>query len=298
MLKRCLFRVFVLVWLGVAPGTTFCDAQTEPAPTVRVGGSVESLHESTRTDAEIMFKMLFNEMLSESREVFSIKIYDNNDRLMKDYRNGALQAIFVDSVSFFEMESLIHPKLRYTVQYGTSLKQRYLILVRAEKGGRSLQDLRGKKLSTCVGHRIGQRYLDLELMRLGLPEADDYFREVRILKDVNSAVVDVYFGNTDVALVPEYSYQLALELNPAVGKALKVIGTSEPLIYQTIGIQRDFSLERAKDIEPYVLDDKPSRRMQRLLDIFHIQRFVRLTEDILQETRALNQEYKRRKAAQ
>ncbi|MET0066641.1 MAG: PhnD/SsuA/transferrin family substrate-binding protein [Candidatus Thiodiazotropha sp.] len=298
MLKRCLFNGLLWVVIGCMPGTLLRAEQTAPEPTVKVGGSVESLHESTRTDAEIMFNMLFNEMLSESREVFSIRIYDNNERLMKDYRGGELQAVFIDSVSFLEMESLVHPDLRYTVQYGTTLKQRYMVLVRAKDRIGSLQDLRGKILSTCVGHRIGQRFLDVELMRKGLPEAKDFFREVQILKDVNSAVIDVYFGKSDVALVPEYSYQLALELNSEIGKALKVIGISEPLIYQAVGIRKDFPHDRAMTIETYVLDEKPSRRMQRILNIYHIKRFARLTDEVLMETRALNEEYQRRKVAQ
>ncbi|MET0090327.1 MAG: hypothetical protein ABW068_09975 [Candidatus Thiodiazotropha sp.] len=51
-------------------------------------------------------------------------------------------------------------------------------------------------------------------------------------------------------------------------------------------------------IESYVLDEKPSRRMQRILDNFNIVRFVRLTDEVFKEIRALNEEYQRLKAAQ
>ncbi|MET0090326.1 MAG: PhnD/SsuA/transferrin family substrate-binding protein [Candidatus Thiodiazotropha sp.] len=234
----------LLFGLLVMPGAPLCAGESGITPTVKVGGSIESLHESTRSDAEIMFNVLFNEMLAESDEVFNIKIYDNNQLLMKDFRNGSLQVIFIDSVCFMDTESLVHPDFRYTVQYGTTLKQRYLILVRATDGPNSLEALRGKTLSTCVGHRIGQRFLDVELMRRGLPESEQFLKQVQVLKDVNSAVIDVYFGKSNVALVPEYSYQLALELNPQLGNALRIIGVSEAMIYQAVGIQANFFHDR------------------------------------------------------
>ncbi|MET0066640.1 MAG: PhnD/SsuA/transferrin family substrate-binding protein [Candidatus Thiodiazotropha sp.] len=265
-------------------------------PPIKVGGSVESLHESTRTDAEIAFKMVFNEMLVDINESLAIRIYDSNREVIEKFKQNDVQVIFIDSASYLDIESWIHPVGRYTLQYGPSLKQRYLLLVRNDSSFNSLESLRGRRLSHCTGHRIGMRYLDAELMQRGLPESPRFFAEARVKNNMNSAVVDVYFGKSDVALVPEYGFELAKELNPQVGRQLSVIAASEPLIYITVGLHKTFPEDRMRKVEPSFLSEQPTRRLQSILESFHITRYVRITDEIIEETRAVNDRYHRLKA--
>ncbi|MET0090328.1 MAG: PhnD/SsuA/transferrin family substrate-binding protein [Candidatus Thiodiazotropha sp.] len=292
-------RLFLLAGLTLFWIAGPCSAtETATRPPIKVGGSAESLHESTRTDAEIAFQMVFNEMLVDRGEHFAIKIYDNNLQLIDKFKRNDIQVIFIDSASYLDIEDWVHPVGRYTLQFGPNLKQRYLLLVGNDSGLNSLEDLRGRSLSHCLGHRIGMRFLDVALMEQGLPESSKYFADSRVMENMNSAVVDVYFGKSDAALVPEYGFELAKELNPQVGKQLKVIGASEPLIVITVGLYKNFSEPRIRRVEPSFLSEKPTRRLQSMLNRFHITRFVRLTDEVLQETRSVNERYHQLKGRQ
>jgi ABC-type phosphate/phosphonate transport system substrate-binding protein len=282
-LRICLFWLMLSISLTVT-------SSSNPSP-ISVGGSLESLPGSSVTDAEIAFKLVFNEMLSETNETFTVKIYENNETLVQKLQSGEVQTIFINSLQYLQLNKLLHPTARYVVQHGPSLKQRYLVLVRSSDEGKSLSDLQGRKLSFGAGHLVGKRFLDVKLLEQGLPVSKDFFSEIEMVREVNTSVIDLFFGNADVALVPDFSYELALELNPTMGNSLSVIMESEPMIYQAVGMRYDFPQERLDRIEPKILSKEYSARVRRFLETFRITHLYRLNDDMLKEVRELNDKY-------
>lgn len=293
MFNRLLKHVVRITLLGLILSNAWAATQA-PSPTpIKVGGSVESLHDSSVADAEIAFRLLFNEILAEIDESFTVKIYQDNKTLIEQLKEGNIQALFISSLNFLEVDELIHSSGRFVVQFGPTLKQRYLILVRNDHKEISLSDLRGLKMSICTGHLVGKRYLDVKLLEQGLSPSDRFFSEVKFVKGANAAVVDLFFGKVDMALVPEFSYQLALELNPQIADATTVLMKSQPMIYQAVGMRYDFPQARLDRIEPHLLKNLPSKRLKHLLEVFHITRFYRATDDLFKEVRELNDRYRK-----
>ncbi len=286
------YRSSILVCL---PWLILCSlslrAETPSFNPVRVGGSIESLHGGSITDAEIGFQLVFNEILSKVDTSFTVKIYDNDEILVDKFKKGEVQSLFINTLRFLEIENLIHPTARYVVQYGSSIKQRYLLLVRNSDKPFSLENFRNRKLSISIADQVGLRFLNVELLEHGLPEADFFFSQVDETKDANTAIVDLYFHNTDLALVPEYSYLLAQELNPQIGKALSLLIQSEPMIYQVVGMSKDFPPDKIERYEPYLLTDTPSDRLKEVLRSFRIVRLHRVDDDTLKEVKDLNERY-------
>ncbi|MEJ2394704.1 MAG: PhnD/SsuA/transferrin family substrate-binding protein [Candidatus Thiodiazotropha sp.] len=264
-----------------------------PPPLIKVGGSIDALHDSSVTDAEISFKLIFNELLADTKEHFTIKIYNSTDDLIEDFKSGKLEGVFLSSLRFLELDDMVHPTGRYVVQYGPSVKQRYLILVRRHQETDSLAQLRGRKLSLAASDTVGRRFLDVTLLEQGLPESDRFFSEIERVKEVNTAVIDLFFGKVDVALVPEHSYELACELNPQVRASLSVLASSEPMLDQAVGMRYDFPQQRLDRIEPHILQLSPSKRLGHLFETFRIHGLHRLNDNTLKEVRELNERYHR-----
>jgi hypothetical protein len=291
MLSHCKYLLQVAL-LCMVLSNTWAASEAKTLPPIKVGGSAESLHDSSVTDAEIAFRLIFNELLSKADESFTVKIFNNDKTMDEHFKEGKIHAIFTSSLHFLELDDLIHPTGRYVVQYGPSLKQRYLILVRrSAKKALTLADLRGGKLSVGIGHLLGKRFLDVTLLQQKLPISEHFFSEIDMTNRVNTAVVDLYFGKVDVALVPEYNYAMARELNPQIGEAITILAKSEPMVYQLVGMRYDFPQQRLNRIEPHILEQYPSKRFRTLLETFHITHFYRVTEDTLKEVKALNERY-------
>lgn len=279
----------ILLWPSLTAAGS--EPNPEPFPPIVVGGSMQSLYESSRVDVEIVFSFIYGELLRDLNQEFTFRLYDNNQILEKAFRAGDIQIIFIDSTSILKLDSLIHPEGRYVVQYGDSLKQRFVLLKRRDSSRKTLADFRDTKLATVVGHLIGKRYLDVLLMRSGLPVTDHFFNNTEVKQEVNSAIIDLYFGKVDMALVPEYGLELARELNPQVGEELLVMARSEPLIYQAVGFRTDIPTRIIQPIEARILDQEPPKRLKRIFDMVNINTFYRLTEEVLTETRELNEAY-------
>jgi ABC-type phosphate/phosphonate transport system substrate-binding protein len=291
MLTRRAFIIYLagLIFLPLACNTTADD--TTSSEVIQVGGSLEALHDRAVTDAEIAFQLLFNELLAEVDVQFKIKIYEDHNLLIDKFKRGDLHAIFLSSLGFLDINELFHPTGRYVVQYGDSLKQRSLVLVNRETHQSDLKSLRNGKFSYSTGHLIGRRFLDVSLLEQNLPHSEDFFSHIIEVKDANTAIVDLYFKKVDIVVVPEFSYLLALELNPQISESIEVISRSDPMIYQIVGLRHDFPQKTIDRFEPYILSTNPSPRIQQMFKNFRMNQIHRATQDVLSETIALNERY-------
>lgn len=280
-----------LLYAGTA--SVLSAAGQLPNPPIQVGGSADALHDSSVTDAEIGFKLIFNEILAKGNESFDIQIYSSNEDLVRDFKAGKIQAVFFNSLRLIELGNLVHPTGRYVVQFGPSLKQRYLLLVHSNKGVNSLKDLRNRKLSTATGHILGEKFLDVELLKLGLPVSNGFFSKIERVKEANSAVIDLFFGKVDAALVPEFSFELACELNPQIKSSLSVLTTSDPMIHEVVGMRFDFPKNRLEILEHYILEMDRTRRLDQLFQTFRITGIVRADENSFKEVMELNEAFQK-----
>jgi ABC-type phosphate/phosphonate transport system substrate-binding protein len=138
---------------------------------------------------------------------------------------------------------------------------------------------------------VGQRFLDVELMRAGLLDAEHEFSELRHTKESNAAIVNLFFGQVDAALVTNSSYLQASKLNNQISDALQVILISQPLTKLLASIHKDFPPQIIENLIPYshVLNESP--RLRQLKDSILFGGVTKLkTEDMIAINK-LNMEY-------
>ncbi|MET0028171.1 MAG: PhnD/SsuA/transferrin family substrate-binding protein [Candidatus Thiodiazotropha sp.] len=278
-----------LLMLAACGYTPFAEAAVNPQ--IKVGGSLESIHDSSVTDAEIGFRLIFNSLLEDIHESFTIKIYDSNQILVDKFKSGEIEGILVSSLQFLKLDKYLHPTGRYAVQYGPDLKQPYLVLIRKTGKAIKLADFRGGRLSYGTGHSVGRRFLDVTLMQQGYPASERFFREIETVKEVNTSIVNLYFGSVDVALVPKHNYDLALELNPQLADKLQILTQSKPMIYQAFGMRYDFPQDRLERIDSRVLEPIPKQRTEKLFKTFRIKSINKISFESLQEVIELDAAY-------
>ncbi|MCG7900247.1 MAG: phosphate/phosphite/phosphonate ABC transporter substrate-binding protein [Candidatus Thiodiazotropha weberae] len=266
------------------------SATEKPSP-IKLGGTIGALNDRSITDAEIAFQVIFNELLAEANESFSLKIYKDQNLLFDRFRRGELQGILTGSLHFIELDSLIHNSARYSVQYGDKLKQNYLLLVRHDDNLTSLRQLKEKTLSMGASHQVGKLFLDVELLQQQLPLSDQFFKEIHIVKGDNTSIIDLYFGKVDAAVVPKFTFETSQTLNPQIKNKIEVLASSEPMIHQVVGLRHDFPQHRIDNFEPHILTDQPSKRLINVFETFGIERIHRVTEESFKEVKSLQNRY-------
>jgi phosphonate transport system substrate-binding protein len=163
----------------------------------------------------------------------TVEAVDDMAEIRRRVLAGSVGVLALDAVEYFELADLTAVEPVFCAMKGEgSVPPRYLVLVGANSGISSLEGLRGKTtiIHANTGANLGQVWLDAMLYdaRLGRPE--HFFRSVETVPKASSAILPVFFGKADAAIVDEGSFDVAREMNPQVGAKLRVLSASPPLV--------------------------------------------------------------------
>ncbi|MES9990981.1 MAG: PhnD/SsuA/transferrin family substrate-binding protein [Candidatus Thiodiazotropha sp.] len=280
-----------LAWIIGLILLTAVSASADDTYTLRVGGSAESLYDMRITDLEILIGLLFTEIFKDDDVKLKIKVYDSDQALSKQLATGNLDAVFMNPIHYLENSAYLNKEYTYAVQHGPSAKTKYILLTRRDNSIDNLQALRNKKLIIPSGHLVGERFLDVELMRSGMPVASESFSEIRYTDETNAAIINLFFGKVDAALVTEFTYDIASELNRQIPQTLQTITKSQPLIHLVVSLRKDFPAHLVDKFLPFadMLNEYP--RMHFLKRNFRFEGIRKVTADDIRAMSKLNNVY-------
>ncbi|MES9971565.1 MAG: PhnD/SsuA/transferrin family substrate-binding protein [Candidatus Thiodiazotropha sp.] len=263
---------------------------------LRVGGSAESIYDTKITDVEILISLLFNEMFAEQDKQLKIKIYESDQMLSDQLVTGKLDAAFMNPLFYLDHVNHLNKDVTFAVRHGPTIKPKYVLLVRQDSNIDSLDKLRNKRLIVPSGHIMGKRFLDVELLRSGLPISEEIFSEIRYTGESNAAIINLFFGQVDAALVTDFSYEVASELNRQIPQTLQAILTSKPLVHMLISVRKGLPSEVIEKVLPFadVLHQLP--RLKYLQKTFRFEGVIRINNDDLHDIDILNSEYSQLKS--
>ncbi|MCU7853698.1 MAG: phosphate/phosphite/phosphonate ABC transporter substrate-binding protein [Candidatus Thiodiazotropha sp. (ex Monitilora ramsayi)] len=249
------------------------------------------LFDANATDTTIATDMIIRTVFGQMNMKSEIKVYDNRDHLIKDLTENRLDAVFINTIDFIELEHLVNPDYLYTLVYGQHTEQKIYLLTRKKDGIDNISQLRDKTISIPKGHFLGKYYLDILLMNKELPTQDRFFSKTLETVDTNTAIVDLFIGKSDSALVSDIAFELAGELNTQIIRDLKVINASNQMVPQVITINKNVPAHIMKKVDAFLVKSHENTRIRHLLSLFRAKRFVKLEEDNITETRKLLDEY-------
>ncbi|MES9861078.1 MAG: PhnD/SsuA/transferrin family substrate-binding protein [Candidatus Thiodiazotropha sp. LLP2] len=285
ILKSIVSLTFILIQgLSLVTGS-------ERNATILAGVSKDTLYDMSVADAKIAFTLVLNDILKESGEFVALGVFQNKLEVEEKLLKGDLDAVFTNTLQYLELEEHLNSNGAYIIQHGPNIKPKFYLITRRNTGRGSLDELRGKIISIPKGYAVGNMFLDVLLMRQNYPASKRFFSEIREASDSNSSLVNLFFGKVDAALVTDFSYEVACELNPQMRKQLSIVQVSEPLIHQVVAVREDFSESKLDKIEPYFLNAQRSPNLAQSMNLFRITAIKKLTGNYLTEVRKLRQEF-------
>ncbi|MCG8028590.1 MAG: phosphate/phosphite/phosphonate ABC transporter substrate-binding protein [Candidatus Thiodiazotropha taylori] len=249
------------------------------------------LFDANATDTTIATDMIIREVFGVLGMKSEIIVYDDKNKLKSDLANNRIDAIFINTIDFLEMQNLIDMHRLYSLVYGERAEQTVLLLVRESDSIDSISGLHGKEISIPAGHFLGRTYLDVLLMESDYPTIDQYFTTVHETIDTNSAIVDLFFNKTDAALVSDIAFELASELNPRVRTNLKPLAESQAMIPQIIGLNKNISEKNKARIDGIMSKTHENKRIKHLLSLFRANKFIKLNQSEIRSTQQLIDRY-------
>jgi phosphonate transport system substrate-binding protein len=108
----------------------------------------------------------------------------------------------------------------------------YVVLARDGGGLISLSNLRGKRLTVLANTTMSLAtiWLDVELAKKKLPATAALLGSIAESPKPARVVLPVFFGQADACLVTRRAYDAMVELNPQVGRQLRIIAASPDFV--------------------------------------------------------------------
>lgn len=281
--------IMALFWLGLS-GIAL------PSENVRLGFSAVAIRDLTRAEVRSTMDLWAQELGARFQVPVRTNFYEDREQMNNDFRLGKINGV-TDEAMFlarnFRLDELAEG-------YATIQPGGFSLLLLSSKTGsiNSLGDLAKKRVALPMGDEAARVYLETICLRQLGRDCVDTFSDIQFVANNNQAIMRLFFGKADLALVNRYGYDLATEMNPQLAQTTNVIAEryfkSQFFAFYSPKVSKEFrtaTLSHIPGIHRYP-------RGRQLLDMFKIDHLELAEPSDLIPFVELDHEYKMLKARQ
>jgi ABC-type phosphate/phosphonate transport system substrate-binding protein len=140
---------------------------------------------------------------------------------------------------------------------------------------------------------IGALYLNTILLKQKLGEAKDFFGQIEGKSRASQIVLPVFFGQADACVINDVSFKTMVEMNPQLGKDLKILSSSPDLLVGMGVFRKGMPSDLKERIITVAKGLKTQPRGKQVLLLFKMEDLDVIRESDLTATRELVAEYDR-----
>lgn len=232
----------LLVWMctGLTSfSSAFSMAEEAKAPEkytekIVFGGSKTGVKINVQQGSEATFNIAFDKLMAHRGIDLNLHIFESSQALFDAFNRDEINAVFASPLEFMQLQEHMGETLIAVNYQNAPIKQSFVVLARKSDHITDIKQLKHKRLSLAPLQDVAQLYLNTLLLARQEPEIPAFFTETFESKNANVAVMDVFFGKSDVAVVRESELKQAISLNPQVEQQLAVLEKS-PAFLNMVG---------------------------------------------------------------
>jgi phosphonate transport system substrate-binding protein len=163
----------------------------------------------------------------------------------------------------------------YVPRRGVTAEDRTLLLAHKDIGISDIAQLKDKSLIIQQYSKatLGLEWLECRLLGGGFSRTSDFFKSTIDSPKASTAVLQVFFRQTDACLVTEYDFDVLAELNPQIAEQLSIVASSPLYAPSVVCVREDYGRHREDLVEGLAeLHMEPSG--QQLLMLFRVDSLV------------------------
>lgn len=211
------------------------------------------------------------------------------DQISQKLAASELDAVILTTPEYLQLASAHQFSDYFLAVQGGKTEVDYLLLTHMDKPVASLADLKGASLICQEGPRasLGLPWLNSVLAEQHLDPAEKFFGQVLTRNKVSAAVLPVFFRQKDACLVDRYGYETICELNPQIGKQLRVTAVSPSFIPMLFCMRAGYRPGTKEKILEALADLHSSPSGQQVLAVLQFERIVATNRTCLERSLAL-----------
>ena len=164
--------------------------------------------------------------------VESVATFDDVQDMGQALRGGQLDAASMTTEEYLRISSDVASAHVFDEPDRPDPGEEYLLLIHRSGTVTNLAGLKGGLLMEYDNLRtsLARMWLDVELLEQGLPRAENLFGKVTLEPKLSTVVLPVFFGKAQACLVTRRGFETMVELNPQVGRNLRVLAASPAFV--------------------------------------------------------------------
>jgi len=152
--------------------------------------------------------------------------------ILEAMRNGTVDAVTVTGSEILPMMPYLDTSVAMMDSSYAHGGEEYIVLVNEDSGIHNLKELRGHSLLIHDGvvMALARDWLEVRLAGAHDGPARRFFAGIDTQSKLSKVVLPVFFRQADACLVAQRAFATMCELNPQLGKKLKVLAVSEKFV--------------------------------------------------------------------
>ena len=276
--------------LSVSAATAPVEERSPTAP-VRFAFSSRLFSEVNENDAQAAMKAWGQSLSAERKIPFdpAVRILTGAGAIAAAVRDQLIEVITLPTDEYWEVCRMVPLGSIVFGTNGNQITEEYVLLVRGDSEFQRLADLRGRSLIVFQNTRtiLAPAWLEIELLQHQLGRTAQFWGRMTESTKLLRVILPVFFHQADACLVSLRGFETMVELNPQIGRQLKILAQSEPVIPALLCFRGDYlSPYRERIIEEAArVDESPAGRQT--LALFQAGRLLRGDPASLASTCAL-----------
>ena len=196
------------------------------------------------------------------------------DSMIEELRTGKIDAATMLTDEFKAVSRRVAFSHLFVAVVGGDLTEEYVVLVHKDSAPETLAQLQGHTLMLFRNPRnsLAETWLETQLLKAGSPKIPVFFGRIQRPAKLSSAILPVFFKQADACLVTRRGFDVMRELNPQVGRQLRVIAASPPLVPMVLAMRSGYESELLDEIVASMRDLHKTPEGRQILTVFQCER--------------------------
>ncbi len=281
--------------------TRLCRAESEK-PLLRIAVSNDTLAGANVNDARAAYLVWIDEYTRQTGKLLAEivpGVFLPSDEVIRGIHQGTIDCFGITALEYVKLIDLIDPDVIVLQDYLADGIE-YVLLVHNNSPFRKIADLRGAQVVSHL-HRdmvLLPAWLGTLLAQNNLPSAQHFFGNIMTHDTVNQVVLPVFFHRMDGACLARRNWETAVELNPQLGRDLRVLAVSPKIIPIAVAFRRNCNAESRKVLLQTMLRISTTVAGQQMAALYQARGFVMRPVSTMKNTVEMVRQYERMPAIQ
>ncbi len=237
--------------------------------------------------ADVLIK-LFREKYNLNTELIA-SVFNSIEEIEEALKKKKVDMLILTSSEYFKLKDKynLEPALAGIIE--KDFYSQYILLTHNDSKIDKISQLSKKSIALPKDklNPLLEKWINKVLAENKLPMRELFFNKINYEeKDIN-AIYSLFFKKTDCAIVQKNVFNTASELNPQIGKSLKIIAESPPVILSLATYRRDSDTMRVKLFYDVAKNINSVKEGTNILKLFRTTKLVQINEKDLESTQKL-----------